>query len=878
MSLATLKGEGNGAAIGRYELHYRKNQPFLQRNVRLVLRFLTMGSALSSLKPSPGPRSRDEVAASSDEEDIDDIRPAKRRKTGPFSSAATWSDSEFDSRRPFGQVANERARAQRPSSKIQAVQPSDFYGKYPAVLPLNGIPKRVEAKSKSTKSSLNTILPPKTAEFKRQLRLDITSIVRKPTTEDESATFAKYHKAPVDVQCKCSVALFGKNDDDPAAPISSQNYEEMFRKSSVCTLRTTLNEEGEVVREFINLDPFIVSADEIFIDRKISASFDFAEKYYVQIIIKPSGFPKEWPPFDVASLTTSGFLDDDPSIESNPVTDLLQMGKATNNNVHLTCKTTSLLDPERQNRSVDLKLSYGNMRQNICYGLRLIMKWSLPTPFSDLPTRNIKIEPETPPAKIVSATSISEQVPASLLARKGGDVSAPNSPADSRAQRRRANVPTYNLKTLSTLQQGKSPRVHKNRDFRSNSAQERPDDADGITVTYTFGKADAAELGVKRETTVVGLACPFCQCQHRSVDDLRLHFHMVHGGYKLSLRRSSPPRLGFFVELAKQCLRPSPSPFMEPSRTLQLSKPRTLFDLDRFLNGDICWVKSRQGPQHNTWPDHFQDRVHESSLSSSPRDSRHSSPNTSNDTDDLMDPEYDHEKLSIRPRKKFYVPKTSKPLYDTITKQVLEPGQEIPSSDDEKDEGWLHQKHRDIILDFTDVTDDEKDYIIRWNPFIMEEHLTCEAYLPDAILRFVEANKFWFAQKMSRKGEFLKSMETFMMRGVVPEKCFQKCIDILRAAEKMERSKEKGVIEDERPVSPAKLRGMLDCECGEHTQPSDRVICRGQVSTHLINLSAHLACANSGYQKCPGRFFHRDCAGKSGRLINGAYYCHHCLS
>lgn len=831
MSLATLKGEGNAAAIGRYELHYRKNQPFLQRNVRLALRFLTMGSALSSLRPSSGARSRDEVAASSDDEDIDDIRPAKRRKTGAFSSAAPRSDNEFDPRLPFGQVANKRPRAQRLSGKIQAVQPSDFYGKSPPLLPVNGIPKRVEEKSKNTKSSLNIILPPKTTEFKRQLRLDITGIVRKSTIEVESAIFAKDHKTPVDVKCKCSVALFGKTDDDPTVPMSSQDYEEMFRKSSICTLRTTLNEDGELVREFINLEPFIVSADEIFIDRKISNSSDFADKYYVQITIKPSGFPREWPPFDLSSFTNPGILDDEPSIEPNPVTDLLEMGKGTKNNVHLTCKTTSLLDPDRQNRSVDLKLSHGNMKQKIPYGLRLIMKWSLPTPFSDLPTRNIKIETESPCAKIASALATSEAVPASPLARKGEDVSAPNSPADSRAQRRRSNVPTYNLKTLSALQQGKSPRVRKNRDFRSKSGQGDQDDADGTTVTYTFGKADAAELGIKRETTVVGLGCPFCQCQHSSVDGLRLHLHMDHGGYKLSLRRSSQPRIGFFVELAKHCLRPNPSPFLERSRTLQLSKPRTLFDLDKFLNGDVCWVKARQGPQHNTWPYHLQDRHHESSLSSSPHESRHSSPNTSNDTDDLMDPENDVQKLSIRPRKKFYVPKTSKPLYDTITKQILEPGQEIPNSDDEKDEGWLHQKHRDIILDFTDVTDDEKDYIIRWNPFIMEEHLTCEAYLPDAILRFVECNKFWFAQRMSRKGEFLKSMEAFMMRGVVSQECFQKCINILRLAEKMEGSKEKEVSEEDRPLSPTKLRGILDCECGEHTQSPDRVICRGQVST-----------------------------------------------
>jgi hypothetical protein len=132
-------------------------------------------------------------------------------------------------------------------------------------------------------------------------------------------------------------------------------------------------------------------------------------------------------------------------------------------------------------------------------------------------------------------------------------------------------------------------------------------------------------------------------------------------------------------------------------------------------------------------------------------------------------------------------------------------------------------------MDFTDVTDDEKDYIIRWNPFIMEEQLTCETHLSDAVLRFVETNKFWFAERASRKGVFGKTMESFIMRGVVSEKCFVKCVQILKEAEKMEGSKEKEVMQEERPVSPSKQRGTLDCECGGHTQPPDRVICRGKV-------------------------------------------------
>src|SRR5271170_1937406 len=104
MSLATLKGEGNGGIV-RYKYRYRKQQPYLQRNVRRSLRFLVMGSALSSFRAPSGVRSRDEVAALSDDEDDEDIRPAKRRRTSVFEDlvAASRNDDEFASRRPFGQ-------------------------------------------------------------------------------------------------------------------------------------------------------------------------------------------------------------------------------------------------------------------------------------------------------------------------------------------------------------------------------------------------------------------------------------------------------------------------------------------------------------------------------------------------------------------------------------------------------------------------------------------------------------------------------------------------------------------------------------------------------------------------------------------------------
>ncbi len=116
------------------------------------------------------------------------------------------------------------------------------------------------------------------------------------------------------------------------------------------------------------------------------------------------------------------------------------------------------------------------------------------------------------------------------------------SPSDSRAQRRRGNISTYNLKALSDQQLGKvnSPKTPKKREPRSKS-ENHALVGENLSVTYSFGRADAADAGVRQITTVASLNCPLCNCNNRSVDDLRLHLHTEHTFLKFSLRGSHVP-------------------------------------------------------------------------------------------------------------------------------------------------------------------------------------------------------------------------------------------------------------------------------------------------------------------------------------------------
>lgn len=788
-----------------------------------------MGSTLSYLA-SPAPKAHTDRLGSTDDGDEDDIRPAKRRKTS--NTVNDSSDALYDTKAPrrkaFGHVTNESKRAaSRQVDKLQAVPPLDFYRKSNSsslgrpVTP--GLRKPI-VESRYSKTNIQNFLPEPAANFKKALRIDVTGIFPKHAQADMTLEFAGAYKSPLEIKCRCSVALFcAKNDEDPSALIRIQDYSEVHRASKTAILRTTIS-KGQVLRDLI-VDPFILSAYEFCVTRKRTSKtgdchfeFGLGDKYYVQVTLDPIGSQKFWPPFDINPPGESKSNGDELS-GSSALMDQLRSGKVMRNELSLTCNMPSVLDPDRQVRSVDLKLVHSSAKLKVPYGLQIQTLWSLPSKYS---------EPQAP-VPVISPVK-SRSFPSEAVLESPGGVNTEHSPMRG-SMRRRSNVPTYNLKTLSAQAQGKSPRTRKN--SRPRSSQDPVNGTEPVVVAYSFGRAGAAELGIKQQTCVHGFVCPFCHLGEASIDDLRLHLHTNHTNFRFSLRRANSSRVGFFVEIAKLSPRSSPS---DQTKTFQLGKSLTLFDLDKFLGGDQSWLKAREGPQHNHWPEHLNDHFHESSLSSSSHDSRHSSPNTPNDTDDLVDL-VDAEILPARkpaPRKIFYVPKTSKPLFDTVSKKMLEPGEEIPESDDEKDESWLHQKHRDIINDFTDLTDEEKEYITRWNPYIVDTHLTSEISLVDTCKRFARANAAWMVERRSRVVEFGKQMETFIMRGVLEQACLDKCVDILKAAERRKKIAGKDAMQIEhaadKPLSLSKLRGFFDCICCEQVQPPDQIICRGLVS------------------------------------------------
>ncbi|KAL2066687.1 hypothetical protein VTL71DRAFT_2759, partial [Oculimacula yallundae] len=845
--------EVGDAALFVYNLLHTTNsrRPYLRRNVREVLEALTMGNTLSSLKSSIGPKAQDETALY-DEED-EQHRPAKRRKLSLSREAPVSFDSDTAGyRRPLSHVSN-GSRRNSSSSKPDPIKPVNFYGTSQPV----GWSADQYARPRLSKprKPIDECLPEMPVDFSEAMRVNIFQINAEHDEPPASADWGQI----ADINCKCSVAIYYAKNDKSPGDVRPQDFEELCKINKSCIYRIEIGPDGEASRDIILAEPFIFTPDNFYTLRKPAGQpdrFGFADRYQIKVFIQPKETSELWPAMRMASASGS-----------MPAVDVRDGEDAPREEICFYAKTNPWFPAHRHSRC-DLYTKYKTKTQRIGFSLHMQIEWTLPNRLNDHAFRRSgsRLPPPSAQQFPKSPRKMEDPLPSLETPRKVDEPLPPESPGEGRAARRRAGVVTYNLKALSSMAQGKSPRRAR---VQKTEREEHILEDGEVTVTYCFGKAEAAETGIKRETTISGLKCPFCLSQNRSLDELRLHLSTDHSAYKFHLRRPKPPRITFFVELAKS-RRSGTFAIEDRSRILQMGQPMSLFDLDKHLNGDESWTRSRTGALHNKWPVHLlESHLMNSSRSSSSDGTRKSSPNTPHDADDLMDVDksmdfdYDEPQAARKQRKIHYVPKIAHPLFDSVTKGLLTPGEVLATSDDDTDESWLHQHRRDAINDFTDIPPEEKEYINRFNPFICEERLTSMEFLPDAIVRFVMANKEWIMAKASRRMEFYKHMDSFILRGNLDEELVMRCRRILNEVSKAKGEEEDGdakkdvdMGEVERPVSL--IRGLHACICGNVTTPPNRVVCRGT--------------------KCPARFYCRSCAQGFQRPITGQWKCPSCFS
>ncbi|KAF4441369.1 hypothetical protein F53441_12046 [Fusarium austroafricanum] len=312
-----------------------------------------------------------------------------------------------------------------------------------------------------------------------------------------------------------------------------------------------------------------------------------------------------------------------------------------------------------------------------------------------------------------------------------------------RALRKRNNK-QYNLKVLTAQAHGKE------RKPRGKTGQ--PGQVEG-RVTYLPPINEPIHLDSWR--------CLTCGCLNESLQLLRAHLKELHPNYDYELETSSQVPLFRVTRISGTA--------DSPTKTLQLGRPTKPFDLEAYNDGDDSWVTSRFGPDNI---DHTVRSPHE--------------PGTARQLFEKPDNKSPQPATAVQPavsrpqKRKIIIPESSQPLFDPVSKARLKPGEELPKS--VVDNAWLIQKHREDIGEFSDVSKEEKEYIRRWDAFILQENVTSGAYFRRAWVKFVKENAPWLVGAGYRMNEYSKHLCVLMARDVLDNQSIEKAAKLIEDA------------------------------------------------------------------------------------------------
>ncbi|KAI1376008.1 hypothetical protein F4677DRAFT_420008 [Hypoxylon crocopeplum] len=170
-----------------------------------------------------------------------------------------------------------------------------------------------------------------------------------------------------------------------------------------------------------------------------------------------------------------------------------------------------------------------------------------------------------------------------------------------------------------------------------------------------------------------------------------------------------------------------------------------------------------------------------------------------------------------------FVPNNKQPMYDRLSKALLEPGSLVdpPTIDDT----WLVQKHRDIIRDYSDVHPDEKEYISEWDAYVNRECVTSDPHLQAVYLKFVQDKAQWLVGSQSRMMEFSKHLSYLKARNALVESTIADALAVLRQARSQKLPDQ---LEATKPLSPRTdyRKSASGCTvCGQPIRGPSTLIC-----------------------------------------------------
>ena len=308
-----------------------------------------------------------------------------------------------------------------------------------------------------------------------------------------------------------------------------------------------------------------------------------------------------------------------------------------------------------------------------------------------------------------------------------------------------------------------------------------------ISVTWAFAEA---ERGLSLDTLHhEDYVCVMCNKLKLGNLDA-LHFHLInsHDLFKFMLNckatttaaKQSKIEVNIVVNVADD-YRERAANDVPDDREMMWRRPMTLFDLEGFLKGDETWLgkQPRRSRLQNV------SRFHEY-----PRSESRDSVRNENPVVGLRAPQA-VPNLAAPDRRKHKVPPSLGQVrfFRSATKRPLEEGEWISESDDEIDEGWLMQKHAQIIGSFTDMTLAEKGYIQRYDHHMLREDLSSNLHHAEALVRFCRLNRSWLGRN-DMSLEFQKHAANMILHGIIDHVLLLACMKIIQESTDVEEENE----------------------------------------------------------------------------------------
>ncbi|KAI0161577.1 hypothetical protein GGR57DRAFT_455249 [Xylariaceae sp. FL1272] len=199
--------------------------------------------------------------------------------------------------------------------------------------------------------------------------------------------------------------------------------------------------------------------------------------------------------------------------------------------------------------------------------------------------------------------------------------------------------------------------------------------------------------------------------------------------------------------------------------------------------------------------------------------------------------------VSYKPRQiKQLIPNTKQPIYDRVSKALLEPGSLVDSPP--VNDAWLVQKHRDIIRDYSDVDAGEKEYIYEWDAFVNRDCVTSEPHLQDVYVRFVQDKGPWIVASQNRTAEWAKHLSYLKSRNALTDSTIAHALSIIRHL-RSQMPPDEGEPETVKAPSPrsAYRKSVAGCAiCGQPVRGPASLIC---CNLNCDNALFHVGCIRS---------------------------------